>query len=62
MADVGYFDSVSTHLKAGVGAQAKGVVDGVSANSAAGVFPAVNALDTGMKDVAIFCRTLCQFE
>lgn len=49
MADMGYFDSVSANLKAGVGAQAKGVVDGVSANSAAGVSPSVNALDTGVR-------------
>ncbi len=52
MADVGYFDSVSTNLKAGVGAQAKGIADGVKANSAAGVSPSVNALDTGVKAAA----------
>lgn len=62
MADTGYFDSVSTNLKAGVGAQAKGISYGVKANSAVGVFPSLNALNTGVKDVAIFCRTLCQFE
>ena len=52
MADVGYFDSVSTNLKAGVGAQAKGISDGVKANSEAGVSPSVNALDTGVKAAA----------
>lgn len=52
MADTGYFDSVSTNLKAGVGAQAKGIADGVKANSAAGVSPSVNALDTGVKAAA----------
>lgn len=53
MADVGYFDSVSTNLKAGVGAQAKGIADGVKANSATGVFPPVNVLDMGVKAAAI---------
>ena len=62
MADVGYFDSVSTNLKAGVGAQTKGIADGVKVNSAVGVFPSLNALDTGVKVVVVFCRTLCQFE
>ena len=33
MADVGYFDSVSANLKTGVGAQVKGISEGVKANS-----------------------------
>ena len=53
MSDVGYFDEVSANLKAGVGAQAKGIADGVKVNSAAGVSPSLNALDTDVKDVAI---------
>ena len=47
MADTGYFDSVSANLKTGVGAQVKGISEGVKANSEAGVSPSVNALDTG---------------
>ncbi|EPH20009.1 hypothetical protein HMPREF1181_02097, partial [Bacteroides stercoris CC31F] len=47
MADTGYFDSVSANLKTGVGAQVKGISEGVKANSDAGVSPSVNALDTG---------------
>ena len=46
MADTGYFDSVSANLKTGVGAQVKGISEGVKANSEAGVSPSVNALDT----------------
>ena len=45
MADVGYFDSVSANLKTGVGAQVKGISEGVKANSDAGVSPSVNALN-----------------
>ena len=33
MADTGYFDSVSANLKTGVGAQVKGISEGVKANS-----------------------------
>ena len=39
MADTGYFDSVSANLKTGVGAQVKGISEGVKANSDAGVSP-----------------------
>lgn len=52
MSDVGYFDSVSANLKAGVGSQVKGISEGAQANSAAGVSPSVNALDTGVKAAA----------
>ncbi len=37
MADTGYFDSVSANLKTGVGAQVKGISEGVKENSEAGV-------------------------
>ncbi|MCC2237113.1 hypothetical protein, partial [Bacteroides hominis] len=49
MSDVGYFESVSVNLKASVGTQVKGISEGAKANSAAGVSPSVNALDTGVK-------------
>lgn len=49
MADTGYFDSVSANLKTGVGAQVKGISEGVKANSEAGVSPSVNALDTASR-------------
>lgn len=52
MSDMGYFESVSANLKAGVGAQVKGISEGAKANSAAGVSPSVNALDTGVKAAA----------
>lgn len=51
MTDTEYFDSASANLKAGVGAQAKGIADGVKANSAAGVSSSVIALDTDVKAV-----------
>ena len=34
MADTGYFDSVSANLKTGVGAQVKGISEGVKGDSA----------------------------
>lgn len=48
MSDVGYFNSVSANLKTGV-AQTEEIADGVKANSAAGVLPSMNALDTDIK-------------
>lgn len=52
MADVSYFDSVNANLKAGVGAQTKGISEWAKANSEAGVSASVNALDTGGKAAA----------
>lgn len=46
---MGYFDSVSMNLKAGVGAQVAGITGNGSANAEAGVSPSVSALDTGIK-------------
>lgn len=46
---MGYYDEVSTHLKAGVGAQVAGITGNGAANAEAGVSPSVSALDTGMK-------------
>lgn len=46
---MGYYDEVSTQLKAGVGAQVAGIAGNGSANAEAGVSPSVSALDTGMK-------------
>lgn len=60
MADTGYFDNVSSNLKAGIGAQAEGIANGVKVNLAAGVSPSVNAHDTGVKAViAGACPTGC---
>lgn len=46
---MGYYDEVSTHLKAGVGAQVAGITGNGATNAEAGVSPSVSALDTGMK-------------
>lgn len=63
MSDVGYFDSVSVNLKANVGAQVKDISEGAKVNSAAGVSPSVNSLDSGVKAaVALGCLAghLCE--
>lgn len=53
MSNVGYFESVSANLKAGVGVQMKGISECVKTNSEVGVSPSVNALNTSVKSAAV---------
>lgn len=47
--DHSYFDSVITQLELSVGRSCSGVVSNVESNAALGVFPGLNAVDTGLK-------------
>lgn len=47
--DHSYFDSVSTQLELSVGRSCSGVVSNVESNTASGIFPGLNVVDTGLK-------------
>ena len=47
--DHSYFDSVIPQLELRVGRSCSGVVSNVESNAASGVFPGLNAVDTGLK-------------
>ena len=47
--DHSYFDSVTTQLELSVGRSCSGVVSNVESNAASGIFPGLNAVDTGLK-------------
>ena len=47
--DHSYFDSVSTQLELRVGRSCSGVVSNVESNTASGIFPGLNVVDTGLK-------------